>query len=139
MTLSLVGSRVLAPGSPGLCPLLQFLLTRSLQEARGPACVFLPLHTPSLLSPSRAALVPLFFGENDIYDQVENSPESWLQWLQDQLHRAVEALFCSSMAVESSSTALVLCPTTDLSPLWLSLNPGMEVEGLQGKGPGLLL
>ena len=60
---------------PGLCPLLQFLITRSLQEARGPACDFLPLHTPSLLSPSRAALVPIFsIGENDMYDQVENSP-----------------------------------------------------------------
>ena len=94
-------------------------------------------HPLSCLPLSRAALVLIFFGENDIYDQVENSPESW--WLQDQLHRAVEALFCSSMAVESSSTALVLCPTTDLSPLWLSLDPGREVEELQGKGPGLLL
>ena len=69
---------------PGPCPLLQFLVTSYLQEARGPACVFLPFHTPSLLSPSRADLVPMFsFGENDIYDQVENSPGSWLWWFQD--------------------------------------------------------
>uniref|UniRef100_A0A4W2FJ92 Acyltransferase n=1 Tax=Bos indicus x Bos taurus TaxID=30522 RepID=A0A4W2FJ92_BOBOX len=33
-----------------------------------------------------AALVPIFsFGENDIFDQVENSPGSWLHWFQDQL------------------------------------------------------
>ncbi|XP_043772059.1 2-acylglycerol O-acyltransferase 2-like [Cervus elaphus] len=35
---------------------------------------------------SEAALVPIFsFGENDIYDQVENSPGSWLHWFQDRL------------------------------------------------------
>ncbi|KAI4564466.1 hypothetical protein MJT46_010264 [Ovis ammon polii x Ovis aries] len=33
-----------------------------------------------------AALVPIFsFGENDIFDQVENSPGSWLHWFQDRL------------------------------------------------------
>uniref|UniRef100_A0AC11B195 Uncharacterized protein n=1 Tax=Ovis aries TaxID=9940 RepID=A0AC11B195_SHEEP len=32
------------------------------------------------------ALVPIFsFGENDIFDQVENSPGSWLHWFQDRL------------------------------------------------------
>ena len=73
----------------GLCLLLQVLITRSLQEARGPACDFLPLHTPSLLSPSRAALVPIFsIGENDIYDHVENSQGSWLWWFQDRLHKS---------------------------------------------------
>ncbi|XP_047608738.1 2-acylglycerol O-acyltransferase 2 [Phacochoerus africanus] len=35
-----------------------------------------------------AALVPIFsFGENDIFDQVENSPGSWLRWGQDRLQR----------------------------------------------------
>ncbi|KAB0338064.1 hypothetical protein FD754_024831 [Muntiacus muntjak] len=38
---------------------------------------------------SGAALVPIFsFGENDIHDQVENSPGSWLPWFQDQLHKS---------------------------------------------------
>ncbi|KAM7235998.1 hypothetical protein CapIbe_013184, partial [Capra ibex] len=33
-----------------------------------------------------AALVPIFsFGENDVFDQVENSPGSWLHWFQDRL------------------------------------------------------
>ncbi|KAB0349757.1 hypothetical protein FD754_014614 [Muntiacus muntjak] len=37
-----------------------------------------------------ADLVPIFsFGENDIYDQVENSPGSWLRWFQDQLHKSI--------------------------------------------------
>ncbi|CAM9418010.1 unnamed protein product [Rangifer tarandus platyrhynchus] len=35
-----------------------------------------------------AALVPIFsFGENDIYDQVENSPDTWLCWFQDGLQK----------------------------------------------------
>uniref|UniRef100_A0A4W2CYN9 Acyltransferase n=1 Tax=Bos indicus x Bos taurus TaxID=30522 RepID=A0A4W2CYN9_BOBOX len=35
-----------------------------------------------------ADLVPIFsFGENDIYDQVENSPGTWLRWFQDGLQR----------------------------------------------------
>ncbi|KAM7235997.1 hypothetical protein CapIbe_013183 [Capra ibex] len=37
-----------------------------------------------------ADLVPIFsFGENDIYEQVENSPGSWLRWFQDQLHKSI--------------------------------------------------
>uniref|UniRef100_A0A452G3V8 Acyltransferase n=1 Tax=Capra hircus TaxID=9925 RepID=A0A452G3V8_CAPHI len=33
-----------------------------------------------------AALVPIFsFGENDVFDQVENAPGSWLHWFQDRL------------------------------------------------------
>ncbi|XP_036987411.2 2-acylglycerol O-acyltransferase 2 [Artibeus jamaicensis] len=33
-----------------------------------------------------AALVPVFsFGENDLFDQVENSPGSWLRWIQNWL------------------------------------------------------
>ncbi|KAI4564463.1 hypothetical protein MJT46_010261 [Ovis ammon polii x Ovis aries] len=36
-----------------------------------------------------AALMPIFsFGENDIYEQVENSPGSWLRWFQDRLHKS---------------------------------------------------
>ena len=74
---------------PGLCALLQFLLTRSLQEASGPACAFLPLHTLSPVS-SRAALVPIFsFGENDIFKQVENSRGSWVRWFQDRLQKII--------------------------------------------------
>ncbi|XP_055403301.1 2-acylglycerol O-acyltransferase 2-like [Bubalus kerabau] len=35
-----------------------------------------------------ADLVPIFsFGENDIYDQVENSPGTWLRWFQDRLQK----------------------------------------------------
>ena len=55
------------------------------------------------------------------------------------LTRALEAPSLSSMAVESSSTALVLCPTADPSPLWVSLDPGWEGEVLQSKRPGLVL
>ncbi|XP_043337202.1 2-acylglycerol O-acyltransferase 2-like isoform X2 [Cervus canadensis] len=37
-----------------------------------------------------ADLVPIFsFGENDIYDQVENSRGSWLRWFQDRLHKSI--------------------------------------------------
>ena len=45
----------------------------------------------------------------------------------------------SSTAVESSSTALVLCPTAGPSPPWVSLDPGWEGEGLHNKGLGLVL
>ena len=38
--------------------------------------------------------------------------------------RSQEAPCHSSMAVESSNTALVLCPTSGPSPLWVSLDPG---------------
>ncbi|XP_043337206.1 2-acylglycerol O-acyltransferase 2-like [Cervus canadensis] len=35
-----------------------------------------------------ADLVPIFsFGENDIHDQVENSPGTWLRWFQDGLQK----------------------------------------------------
>lgn len=43
--------------------------------------------------------------------------------------------FHSSMAVGSSSTALVLYPTAGPSPLWVSQDTGLS--GLQGKEPGL--
>ncbi|XP_066106018.1 2-acylglycerol O-acyltransferase 2 [Saccopteryx bilineata] len=37
-----------------------------------------------------AALVPVFsFGENDLYDQVENSPGSWLRWIQNRLQKVM--------------------------------------------------
>ena len=33
--------------------------------------------------------MPIFsFGENDIYDQLENSLSSWLRWFQDRLHKS---------------------------------------------------
>ena len=51
--------------------------------------------------------------------------------------RALEVPSRSSMAVESSSTALVLCPTTDPSPLWVSLDPGWEGKGYRVRGLGL--
>lgn len=36
----------------------------------------------------RAHLVPVFsFGENEVYDQVENCRGSWLRWAQDRLQR----------------------------------------------------
>ena len=53
--------------------------------------------------------------------------------------RALEAPSISFMAMESSSTALVLCPTADPSPLWMSLDSGWEGEVLQSKRPGLVL
>ncbi|KAI4581034.1 hypothetical protein MJG53_010576 [Ovis ammon polii x Ovis aries] len=45
--------------------------------------------TPEIKADSiLAALMPIFsFGENDIFDQVENSPGSWLRWFQDRLHK----------------------------------------------------
>ena len=51
--------------------------------------------------------------------------------------RALNAPSRSSMAVESSSTALVLCPTADPSPLWVSLDPGWEGKGYCVRGLGL--
>ena len=51
--------------------------------------------------------------------------------------RALNAPSRSSMAVESSSTALVLCPTADPSPLWVSLDPGREGKGYCVRGLGL--
>ena len=53
--------------------------------------------------------------------------------------RALVVPSLSTMAVESSSTALVLCPTADPSPRWLSLDPGWKREVLQSKRPGLVL
>ncbi|XP_061004305.1 2-acylglycerol O-acyltransferase 2-like [Dama dama] len=39
-----------------------------------------------------AALVPIFsFGENDMFDQIENSPGSWLRWFQEQILKIVGA------------------------------------------------
>ena len=53
--------------------------------------------------------------------------------------RSWEAPSRSFMAVESSSTALVLCPTASPSPLWVSLDPGLEWgKGYRAKG-GLVL
>ncbi|XP_070346775.1 2-acylglycerol O-acyltransferase 2 isoform X4 [Equus asinus] len=41
-----------------------------------------------------AALVPMFsFGENDLFDQVENSPSSWLRWIQDKLQKTTSFSF----------------------------------------------
>nr|XP_008514122.1 PREDICTED: 2-acylglycerol O-acyltransferase 2 isoform X5 [Equus przewalskii] len=41
-----------------------------------------------------AALVPMFsFGENDLFDQVENSPGSWLRWIQDKLQKTTSFSF----------------------------------------------
>ena len=51
--------------------------------------------------------------------------------------RALEAPSCSSIAVESSSAALVLCPATHPSPLWVSLDPGWEGKGYCVRGLGL--
>ncbi|KAK1336129.1 hypothetical protein QTO34_003929 [Cnephaeus nilssonii] len=35
-------------------------------------------------------LVPVFsFGENELFDQVENSPGSWLRWIQNQLQKVM--------------------------------------------------
>ena len=51
--------------------------------------------------------------------------------------RALEVPSLSSMAVESSSTAWVLCPTADPSPLWVSLDPGWEGKGYRVRGLGL--
>ena len=48
--------------------------------------------------------------------------------------RALDAPSLSSMAVESSSTALVLCPTADPSPLWVSLDAGWEGKGYRVRG-----
>lgn len=37
---------------------------------------------------SRAHLVPVFsFGENEVYDQVENPRGTWLRWIQEHLQR----------------------------------------------------
>ncbi|XP_057606925.1 2-acylglycerol O-acyltransferase 2-like [Hippopotamus amphibius kiboko] len=39
-----------------------------------------------------AALVPIFsFGENDIFDQVENAPGSWSHWVHDQLYKIMSS------------------------------------------------
>ena len=51
--------------------------------------------------------------------------------------RALEFPSLSSMAVESSSTALVLCLTADPSPLWVSLDLGWEGEVYRVRGLGL--
>lgn len=41
-----------------------------------------------LLCPSRAALVPIFsFGENNLFNQVENTPGTWLRWIQNRLQK----------------------------------------------------
>ena len=51
--------------------------------------------------------------------------------------RALEAPSRSSIAVESSSSALVLCPATDPSPLWVSVDLGWEGKGYCVRGLGL--
>ena len=53
--------------------------------------------------------------------------------------RTLEAPSRSSMAVESSSTALVLCPTAGPSPPWVSLDSGWERKGLHSQGLKLVL
>ncbi|KAM5320092.1 2-acylglycerol O-acyltransferase 2 [Glossophaga mutica] len=41
-----------------------------------------------------AALVPVFsFGENDLFDQIENSPGSWLRWIQNRLQKILGISF----------------------------------------------
>ncbi|OWK17695.1 hypothetical protein Celaphus_00009246 [Cervus elaphus hippelaphus] len=50
---------------------------------------YFPISVSMGLTREWAALVLIFsFGENDTYDQVENSRGSWLQWFQDRLHKS---------------------------------------------------
>lgn len=43
---------------------------------------------PSLLSPSRADLVPIFsFGDNDLFVHPKKSPGFWWKWFIDQLYK----------------------------------------------------
>ncbi|EPY89494.1 2-acylglycerol O-acyltransferase 2 [Camelus ferus] len=41
-----------------------------------------------------ASLVPIFsFGDNDLFDQYENSPGSWLRWIQNRLQKIMGVSF----------------------------------------------
>uniref|UniRef100_A0A8B9XV96 Acyltransferase n=1 Tax=Bos mutus grunniens TaxID=30521 RepID=A0A8B9XV96_BOSMU len=57
-----------------------------------------------------AALVPIFsFGENDMFDQIENFLGSWLHWFQEQILKIVELPFCTFLAVVFYSFCLIPC------------------------------
>ena len=93
---------------------------------------------PSLLSPSRAALVPIFsFGENDMFDQIENSPGSWLRWFQEQILKIVGAsipLFYGRGVFQYSFGLMPYCRPINTVGKPRSRLGGV---GLQGKGLGL--
>lgn len=88
------------------------------------------------LSPSRAALVPVFsFGENDLFDQVENSPGSWLRWTQNQLQKVMGIslpLFHGRGIFQYSFGFLPYRrPITTVG----ELSPGLGGGGLRERGP----
>ncbi|XP_040114809.1 2-acylglycerol O-acyltransferase 2-like [Oryx dammah] len=60
-----------------------------------------------------AALMPIFsFGENDIYDQVENSPGTSLRWFQDGLQKVMRGsmpLFCGCGIFQYSFGLMPYC------------------------------
>ncbi|XP_043772052.1 2-acylglycerol O-acyltransferase 2-like [Cervus elaphus] len=71
---------------------ISLVKTAELDPSRNHLTGFHPhgvLATGAFTNYLRAALVLIFsFGENDTYDQVENSRGSWLQWFQDRLHKS---------------------------------------------------
>lgn len=127
----------------GLCPLLQFLVTGSLleasREARWRVWAFLGAsHTPSLLPSSRAALVPMFsFGENDLFDQVENSPGSWVRWIQDKLQKTTSFSFPLFHGRGIFQYSFGFIPYRQPITTVGEPRPRLGGRRLQGKGPGL--
>ena len=112
---------------PGPCPLLQFLLTSYLQEARGPACVFCPsTHPLSCLPLGQIWCRCSPLGRMTYMTRLRTLLVPGCGGFRTNFKRALEVPSLSSMAVESSNTAWVLCPTADPSPLWVSLDPGWE-------------
>ena len=84
--------------------------------------------------------MPIFsFGENDIYDQVENSPGSWLWWFQNRILKSIRfsiPLFYGRGVFQYSLGFMPYRrPITTVG----ETGPGLGGEGLWIKRPGLLL
>ena len=84
--------------------------------------------------------MPIFsFGENDIFDQVENSPGSWLHWFQDQLLKttrfSIPLFYGRGVFQYSFGFMPYRRPITTVG----EPRPGLGGEGLHNKGLGLVL
>ena len=104
---------------PGLCPLLQFLLTGSLQEASDQLVPSCPSTRPlSCLPLGQIWCRSSPLGRMTSMTRLRTLPAPGCAGSRTDFRGSREAPSCSSMA------ALVLCPTAGPSPLWVSLDPG---------------
>lgn len=122
---------------PGLCPLLQFLVTGSPWEAKWLAGVFFGaskmLYLLCLL-PGQLWCQSSPLGRMTYLTKLRTLLAAGCAGPRTGCRRSWVFPSRSSMAVASSSTALVSCPTAGPSPLWVSQDPSWEQVGYRKTG-----